>query len=214
MNKQLARLISDYQASVRTAVELMQHSGIPRPSTCTDWADADIPEHGELKGGTRYFKHGFGCAVCFPTGAVDFDFGDEGEIDGFNVGRLAGFAGSRLPEYGFATGDALKTCFREEVAAGSLVYSGYILYYLADAAHSPSVQACKGNTLPLEIESASYEEFLDLWEQGAFDQQRLGQAFYNHFRLHRLTDQTVLQGLYEADAEKAGAVISRVFRVR
>ena len=214
MNDQLARLISDYQASVRTAVELMQQSGIQRPSTCTDWIDADIPEHGELKGGIRYFKHGFGCAVCFPRGVVSFDFGDEGEIDGFNVGRLAGFADSKLPEYGFATEDALKACFKEEVAAGTLVYSGYILYYVADATHSPPVETCKGSTPPLEIESARYNEFLNLWEQGAFDQQRLGQAFYNHFRLHQLADQAVLQGLYETDGEKAGAVIFRVFRIR
>jgi len=214
MNKQLSRLISDYQASVRVAVELMQRSGIPRPSTCTDWVETDIPDHGELEGGIRYFKHGFGCAVHFPKGAVDFDFGNHGEIDGVNVGRLAGFANSRLSEYGFATGDALKECFNEEVAAGSLVYSGYILYYLADAAYSPSMEACQGSTPLLEIESARYDEFLDLWEQGAFTQQRLGQAFYNHFRLHRLTDQAVLQGLYEADSEKACAMISRVFRVR
>jgi len=214
MNNQLTRLISDYQASVRAAVELMQQSGIPRPSTCTDWVDADIPEHGELKGGIRYFKHGFGCAVHLLTGAVDFDFGDHGEIDGFNVGRLAGFANSRLPEYGFATEDALKECFKEEAAAGSMVYSGYILYYVAGTAYSPSVQACKGSTPQLEIESASYDEFLDLWEQGAFDQQRLGQAFYNHFRLHQLTDQAVLRGLYEADAKKASAVISRIFQIR
>ncbi|WP_338524256.1 hypothetical protein NUH87_00730 [Pseudomonas batumici] len=139
MNNQLARLISDYQASVRTAVELMQRSGILRPSTCTDWVETDIPDHGELEGGIRYFKHGFGCAVHFPTGAVDFDFGDHGEIHGYNVGRLAGFSNSRLPEYGFATEDALKECFKEEVAAGSLVYSGYILYYVADADYSRSV---------------------------------------------------------------------------
>ncbi|MPQ71047.1 MULTISPECIES: hypothetical protein [unclassified Pseudomonas] len=66
----------------------------------------------------------------------------------------------------------------------------------------------------MEIESVSYDEFLDLWEQGAFDQQRLGQAFYNHFRLHQLADQSVLQGLYETDAEKASVVISRVFRIQ
>jgi hypothetical protein len=42
----------------------------------------------------------------------------------------------------------------------------------------------------LEIESAAYEHFLSLWELGKFEGQRLGQAFYNHFRLHRLSDQT------------------------
>ncbi|NWB32075.1 hypothetical protein [Pseudomonas gingeri] len=66
----------------------------------------------------------------------------------------------------------------------------------------------------MEIESARYNEFLERWEQGLFAGQRLGQAFYNHFRLHRLTDQAALQGLYEADGEKARAVIFRVFQIR
>ena len=51
MNKQLAILISDYQASVGAAVEMMQRSGIPRPPTNTDWVGTDIPQHGELEGG-------------------------------------------------------------------------------------------------------------------------------------------------------------------
>ncbi|WP_085648793.1 MULTISPECIES: hypothetical protein [unclassified Pseudomonas] len=66
---------------------------------------------------------------------------------------------------------------------------------------------------PLEIDSAAYAEFLVLWEMGSFDNQRLGQAFYNHFRLHRLTDQALLQGLYEADGKKARAAISRIFHL-
>jgi hypothetical protein len=66
---------------------------------------------------------------------------------------------------------------------------------------------------PLEIDSATYAEFLDLWEMGSFDNQRLGQAFYNHFRLHRLTDQALLHGLYEADGKKARAAISRIFNL-
>ncbi|WP_338525238.1 hypothetical protein NUH87_06240 [Pseudomonas batumici] len=139
MNNQLARLISDYQASVRTAVDLMQRSGIPLPLTCMDWVKTGIPNRGVLEGGIHYYKHGYGCAVSLSTGKVDFDFGRHGEIGGFDVWRLTDFADSRLPEYGFATEDALKACFNEEVAVGSLVYSGYILYYVADADHSRSV---------------------------------------------------------------------------
>ncbi|CAH0128975.1 hypothetical protein E3Z27_11805 [Pseudomonas mediterranea] len=133
MNKQLAILISDYQASVGAAVEMMQRSGIPRPPTNTDWVGTDIPQHGELEGGVRYFKHGYGCAVSLPTGTVDFDFGAHGEISGFDAWRLASFASDKLSDYGFVDEDAIKECFKAEVAAGSLVYSGYILYYLADA---------------------------------------------------------------------------------
>jgi hypothetical protein len=65
----------------------------------------------------------------------------------------------------------------------------------------------------LEIESAVYDEFLDLWDQGIFKEQRLGQAFYNHFRLHHLSDQTALYNLYEAEGEKALVAISRLFRI-
>ncbi|ROM79037.1 hypothetical protein BK654_06595 [Pseudomonas brassicacearum] len=132
MKNQLAILISDYQASVGAAVDMMLRSGIPRPLTNTDWVGADIPQHGELEGGVRYFKHGYGCAVRLPTGTVDFDFGAHGEIGGFDAWRLASFAGDKLSEYGFADEDALTECFEAEVAAGSLVYSGYILYYVAD----------------------------------------------------------------------------------
>lgn len=134
MNNNLARLISDYQTSVRAAVELMRQSGIQLPATNVDWAATDIPQRGELKGGNPYFKHGYGCAVRLPGGAVDFDFGEQGEIDGFDAWRLAGFAGSRLSEYGFVSEAALNECFKAEVAVGSLVYSGYILHYIAHAA--------------------------------------------------------------------------------
>ena len=65
-------------------------------------------------------------------GAVDFDFGAQGEIDGFTAGRLAHFAGARLPEYGFPDVPALHACFDAQVAAGALVYSGDILYYVAE----------------------------------------------------------------------------------
>ncbi|MBK5512528.1 hypothetical protein [Pseudomonas sp. TH15] len=66
----------------------------------------------------------------------------------------------------------------------------------------------------LEIDSAAYEHFLSLWELGKFEGQRLGQAFYNHFRLHRLSDQTPLQGLYEADGKKALKVIGEVIQIK
>ncbi|MCB2250329.1 hypothetical protein [Pseudomonas chlororaphis] len=70
------------------------------------------------------------------------------------------------------------------------------------------------NPPKLEIEHAAYDDFLSLWGQGKFEKQRLGQAFYNHFRLHRLADQACLRGLYEADGEKALVVIAGLFQIR
>ncbi|MCY1465019.1 hypothetical protein D9M71_831150 [compost metagenome] len=64
-----------------------------------------------------------------------------------------------------------------------------------------------------EIERATYDEFLELWDRGAFENQRLGQAFYNHFRLHRLSDQRLLSGLYESHGKKALSAISEIFQI-
>nr|WP_256326614.1 hypothetical protein [Pseudomonas sp. NFACC13-1] len=58
------------------------------------------------------------------------------------------------------------------------------------------------------------DEFLIQWNQDAFQQQRFGQAFYNFFNLHKLADQTLLTGVYEADGQKATGLISRIFNIR
>jgi hypothetical protein len=70
-----------------------------------------------------------------------------------------------------------------------------------------------GVDFSLQIERAAYEEFARLWSQGRFEHQRLGQAFYNHFNLHKLADQAPLRRLYEADGEKASELILRLFQL-
>ncbi len=75
MNTQLFRLITKYQHAVHEAVILLSRSGIKMPLSCDNWLNTDIPAHGELLGGIRYFKHGYGCKVNLPSGTVDFDFG-------------------------------------------------------------------------------------------------------------------------------------------
>lgn len=134
MDKKLAQLISDYQVSVSAALRLMQKSGIPLPLTAIDWAENDLPRYGELDGSIGYYKHGAGCAVSLPTGKIDFDFGEQGEIDGFDLWGLTCFAGSRLVEYGFDKKAVLEDSFSAAAKSGSLVVSGHSLYYVADSA--------------------------------------------------------------------------------
>lgn len=141
MNSGLARLIADYQTSVSDAVTLLKKSGIPLPTSNTEWTGVDIPSRGVLDGGVPYFKHGYGCAVHLPDGAVDCDFGPNGEIDGFDSWRLLSYAGTKLSEYGFDDDAALKASFKLEVETGSLVYSGYILYYVATIKTGPNIRA-------------------------------------------------------------------------
>lgn len=131
MNQGLANLIRDYQAAVEKAVELLERSGIPRPATPTDWVGYDIPQRGQLAGGVNYFKHGYGCAVFLPGGKVDFDFGAEGQINGFDLWRLTHFAGKRLKDYGFPSEESIKSVFQIAIDSGEIVPSAYILHYLA-----------------------------------------------------------------------------------
>ena len=111
MNPHLHRLIRDYQASVRMALQKPQASGIRMPTSAMDWAGMDLPLPGMLEDGIRYYKHGIGCAVWLPSRTVDFDFGEHGEADGFNRGRIAQFAMPNLAAYGFETPEAVKAAF-------------------------------------------------------------------------------------------------------
>lgn len=131
MDTRLVRLIHDYQDAVRCAVEALEATGIPRPKSTTDWIGYDVPGTGELATGGRYFIHGFGCAVKTPEFCVDFDFGEHGEIDGFDFHRMENFARNHLQsKYGFADPTELHLAIKASCDAGEMIDSGYILWYI------------------------------------------------------------------------------------
>lgn len=133
MDEQLVQLISDYQRAVSTAVLLMSESGIESPSNIKDLLHLDIPAHGELNGGIRYFKHGFGYRVHLPEGKVEFDFGEHGEIDGFDEWRLWQFCQQHPSAYAFDTQQSLSVFIKHALEKKQLVASAHNLYYVADS---------------------------------------------------------------------------------
>lgn len=132
MNNKLSCLINDYQKSIKSAVVLMQRSGIEMPFSRASWIEMDIPLCGELDGGIPYLKHGAGCEVNLAAGRIDFDFGEQGEIGGVDVWRLLQFAKGRLLDYGFESEAEVERCFEDAIAKGSLIYSGCCLYYVSN----------------------------------------------------------------------------------
>ena len=52
---------------------------------------------------------------------------------------------------------------------------------------------------------------MDKFKKGKYGTQRLGQAFYNEFNLHRINDQTKLNNLYAKDGEHAVNSIRAIF---
>lgn len=161
MQTGLPKLIADYQASVRSAVALMYRSGIDLPYCRSDWIDARIDFDGTLDCGIRFLKHGAGCTVFLPTGAVDFDFGQQGEINGIDPWKLLCFARGQLSSYGFT-----ELSFREEFAkavqSGELVLSDDNLHYVANEPRSLAVDI--DSTMPGDkLPSRNLDRVLDLY---------------------------------------------------
>jgi len=54
--------------------------------------------------------------------------------------------------------------------------------------------------------------FCDFMSTGKIPDERIGQAFYNHFSLGKMSDQKSLCGLYEQDGDEALTTIAKLFR--
>lgn len=132
MNKYLFNLIREYQVKVHEALVLMHRSGIRMPSSRVEWIATSTPQKNLLDGDITYIKHGAGCTVYLSDGEVDFDFGNHGEINGFDLWRLSLFAGEKLSTYGFDSQDNLKMCFETAVSEGHLVRLDDYLFYVAN----------------------------------------------------------------------------------
>jgi hypothetical protein len=129
MGEGLQRLIHEYLAAVREAVADLSASGIPLPASRIEWAASGVPKRGVLVSGRSYLKHGYGCTVGTERNEVDFDFGERGEINGFDGWRLARFTSFQPSAYGFADEEELERALAKEAEQGRVVKRGS-LYYL------------------------------------------------------------------------------------
>jgi hypothetical protein len=119
MDRRLALLIQDYQETVVKAVAVLERAGIPRPASNTEWAGTDLST-ADVMSEYRIFKHGFGCSVKGLGLAVDFDFGNAGQIDGFDIGRLQAFATRRADLFGFASFDEIRRALADATEGGEI----------------------------------------------------------------------------------------------
>lgn len=151
MDDRLDRLINDYLQAVRTALTLMQKSGVSLPHTSGGWIDTDLSRLPKLNDGIEYRKHGHGCWVNLPDGAVDFDFGRFGEISGLDIWRLEQFSNQRQDTYGFSTDRELYDCFDNAIKTGLIIPLDTGLYRLASqrAEYVSSIDSrASGDQLP------------------------------------------------------------------
>lgn len=139
MNENLYRLIVEFQNNVRTALKLMYRSGIKMPSSRYEWIQYSIPGAGELDGGIKYYKHGAGCLVELNSGNIDFDFGEQGEIGGFNSWWLTCFAEKNITAYGFRNYDDVAEHLNKALSDGELIRPDHDLCYIANVPYSYAI---------------------------------------------------------------------------
>lgn len=66
------------------------------------------------------------------------------------------------------------------------------------------------------IERRAFDNFVNDYKKKLKEgktTERLGQAFYNHFNLQRLVDQTLVHGIYQLDGEAAIKKIKAVYEL-
>jgi hypothetical protein len=74
--------------------------------------------------------HGYGIELIFPDLDIDFDWGDHGESDGFDVWRLWNFARSNALRFGFGelTYQLVRVWLEEAVSRGELTADAHLFY--------------------------------------------------------------------------------------
>ena len=132
MHSELQSLISDFVATVaRRFAQLQREVGVATPKSSTAWATNGL-KRGTLSDGAVYSKHGVGCLIEAPAGGVDFDFGDHGEIDGFDAWRLVQFAEISNGRHAITEKKKIEALLDSAVAAGEIEKRGS-LYFVKKA---------------------------------------------------------------------------------
>lgn len=94
----LDALINDFIAMVETSTLIFEEKFGTRDIRRL-WYTKAIKRRGRVTRGVKYELHGIGCRINLSTGTVDFDYGPNGEINGFDICRLYFFACERPSKY-------------------------------------------------------------------------------------------------------------------
>ncbi|MBF6029052.1 hypothetical protein ICY20_15005 [Pseudomonas sp. P115] len=87
----LENLITEYLAQVQKATDLLEQS-FGTKNILRLWRSNKIPQRGSVTDDVTYELHGIGCSVCLSEICVDFDYGPDGRVDGFDPWRLYMYA--------------------------------------------------------------------------------------------------------------------------
>ena len=114
-------MIAALTEAKRQVAELFKdYTGLDNPM---HWRQVGLPRSGSFgsNGQYQYLFHGIGCRFQLVDREIDFDFGHDGRVDGFNMWWLRCFAEDStdvFPE--FRDEQLLRTCFEEACKIGQI----------------------------------------------------------------------------------------------
>ena len=127
-------LLESFNNAQKKAVNILKNLwGMNTPITRDDWIgwSQDQYEKDEFKNeqNIKIFPHGFGLSYQDEDVYIDFDFGEHGEFNGFDVSRLWLFLEVNKIRSVFTSEKQIKKVVDFGAASGALEFSGYINYY-------------------------------------------------------------------------------------
>jgi hypothetical protein len=128
MKTEFDHMISDYISLISERMSrFCVETGFVMPKSPIDWA-TNGPKKTVLSDGTTYSKHGYGCLIALKSGEVDFDFGDKGEIDGFDAYRLSAFTESFPSRYSIKSEREMQSILEAELKSGAIEKRGRLYF--------------------------------------------------------------------------------------
>jgi hypothetical protein len=120
MNVDLEKLIFDFLSKVDKATFLLEKKFGTR-CILRLWRTYKIDRCGTVVGNITYELHGVGCIVYLPEVCVNFDYGINGRIDGFDAWRLYMYACELPNQYKkYTDKNVLDKEFEEYIQSGRL----------------------------------------------------------------------------------------------
>lgn len=117
----LENLITEYLTQVKQATDLLERS-FGTKNLLSLWRSKKIPQRGNITNDVTYELHGIGCRVYLSEICIDFDYGPNDRVDGFDPWRLYTYACEVPQKYKkYTNQNRLKREFDEYLKAGKAI---------------------------------------------------------------------------------------------
>ena len=133
MNKDLKNIIDKFNQAQLRAVEILENEfECERPSSTLDFITRCIPiirSKEYSNGGYKIRPHGFGMEINIDGTIIDFDFGEKGEINGFDAWRLYHFVKSNNIKTSLNAENKIEAAIESSLLEGKIIKSQGPNYY-------------------------------------------------------------------------------------